>query len=119
MQDYQAAPDLISPASFKSAGEILGATSKKAPGVKPQATTTAAKAAGKVALKQPDSHLTMSEIKQSIVAKCLLPLGSSYLCSRSALHSLLILKLDKRQYEIVSCSHGCNEDYEIWGLLMR
>lgn len=85
MQDFHAAPDLITPNPSKFSGAKAGSTLKKEAGTKLQKAATPAKVAGGVESKEPDNHLTISQIKQSIVSKCLLPLGSAYLCGRSAI----------------------------------
>ena len=58
---------------------------KKEAGTKPQKAASPAKVAGGVESKEADNHLTISQIKQSIVSKCLLPFGSAYLYGRSAI----------------------------------
>lgn len=84
MQDYIAAPDLLgaTPTKPAPAASKAAAGTKKAAANKPQASSGNAAAPAAKSDASLVSHMSMSEIKQALAAKCLLPVGSKYLSSR-------------------------------------
>ena len=80
LQEYIASPDLLAPpqpTKVSTTGKGgLGTTAKGPATQKPSATAAAAAAPAE------KPHQTMHQLKQTLVAQALLPLGSSYLHSK-------------------------------------
>ena len=83
-QDYHAAPDIVPWNAAKDTSAPTGArdAGNKTTESKAKAPTAAATIDKQNAVRR--THLSMTQIQQTLVAQCLLPLGSSYLYSKWA-----------------------------------